>query len=177
MTKPSTQDLPSIAHSNQTAEVVFTALALRERARETTDLRRFKNSLINSKERIVPADFLAVFKALETRGIGKLTYGARGAPHRFHWNISMKDVGRMALEGKRLGMNVPPKGLPPVTALKQVPVSALRRKASAEALESVQTIMVVLPASGVATIEIPSNITDKDREALSAALSKLLLNK
>jgi hypothetical protein len=85
------------AHKNQTAEAVFTALALRDRMRHTTDLNRFKTQLVKESGNIVEQDYLATFKELEKLGMGSIVYGRKKKPSKFKWHYNLKDIGHAAM--------------------------------------------------------------------------------
>lgn len=97
--------LKSIAHANSTAEVVATALALRQRQRTETNVKAMWSSLLRNKEKVVQKEFFQFWKNLEAEGLGSLIVGRRGKHTRFIWNYSLKNVGKSMLEGSDIETN------------------------------------------------------------------------
>ena len=94
------ETLKRISNANPTAEVVTYVLAMRQRIRAFSDLRRLKISLIRSKERIVESDYQQYWKDLEQAGFGSIVRGRNGNSDRFAWHYSLKEVAKAAIEGK-----------------------------------------------------------------------------
>ena len=92
--------LNKIAHRSTTSEAVFSLLALRERSRGETDLRRLRNELVEEGFRVVPDEFLDTFRDLASVGVGELIEAKSGVPARFKWHFSLKDISRKALESQ-----------------------------------------------------------------------------
>lgn len=90
--------LSQIANQSATAKAVFKVFKERDRnPREgVMDTRRVRYELEQEGVKIVPQEFMEVFKNLEKAGVGKLVR-EKGKPLSFKWNTSMKDVAAMAL--------------------------------------------------------------------------------
>lgn len=97
--------LKRIADANPTAEVVATSLALRERLRHFSDIRRTKMDLIKNGEKIVDNDYKKFWKDLESLGVGSIVYGRKGNPDRFEWHYNLKSVASAVIEGKDLELS------------------------------------------------------------------------
>jgi hypothetical protein len=96
-----TQTLKEIADSNQTAQAMFTAWALRERNRARLDLRRFRKFLEHQGFKIDPSEYYATFIRLVQAGAGTLETSFRGNPRYFYWKtsegFSVRLVGQVGL--------------------------------------------------------------------------------
>jgi hypothetical protein len=90
--------LSQIANLNATAKAVFKVFKERDRnPREgMMDTRRVRYELEQEGVKVVPQEFVEVFKNLEKAGVGKLIT-EKGKPMTFKWHTSMKDVAAMAL--------------------------------------------------------------------------------
>lgn len=141
--------LSKIAHRSKTAEAVFGVLAVRDRAREDTDLRRLKNRLIDEGFRVVPAEFLETFKELDRAGVGRLVQKA-GEPPRFRWNYNLKEVGR-------LGFNGAPSKPPSEPDLPK-------------AKPNHSTTVVILAEGRTASFQIPLNLEKEEADLLCRIL-------
>jgi hypothetical protein len=85
-----------LAQTSDTTKTVFNALAKRERFRSSTDLAKFHRALLGEGARIVPVEFLELFKRLHDMKVGTLVFGRRGKPNRFIWNYNFKEVAKAA---------------------------------------------------------------------------------
>ncbi len=90
-------DLSKIAKKNGTSEAVFSVIALRERNRQETNLRRLRDELLAEGFKVVPNEFTAIFRDLAKAGIGDLV-SEKGKPAKFRWNFAMKDIGKIGIE-------------------------------------------------------------------------------
>jgi len=90
--------LSQIANQSATAKAVFKVLKERDREpREgMMDTRRVRYELEQEGVKVVPQEFMEVFKNLEKAGVGKLI-NEKGKPLSFKWTTSMKDVAAKAL--------------------------------------------------------------------------------
>lgn len=90
--------LTQIANQSATAKAIFKALNERQREpREgMMDTRRVRYELEQEGVKVVPQEFMEVFKNLEKAGVGKLI-NEKGKPLSFKWTTSMKDVAAKAL--------------------------------------------------------------------------------
>lgn len=93
--------LKEIAHSTPTAVVTMTALALRERTRNSSDITRTRRELQSQGERIVDEDYMRLWKDLQDAGYGSIIFGRRGKNDRFEWHYSLKQVAQTAIGGNK----------------------------------------------------------------------------
>lgn len=99
------EKIRTISHASHSAEVAITALALRQRLRDFTDLVRLKAQLIHDGEKVVEKDFLTMFMSFQKLGYGTIVYEKRGRKNvkeiasRFDWSVSFKIIAEAALEG------------------------------------------------------------------------------
>lgn len=89
------ETIMEIAHKNQTAERVFTFLALKMRHRRVLNLNKTKKHMLDLKEIINDTDFSEVFNSLAKHGYGRFKNSKE-----FEFNHPMYQIGRAALEGK-----------------------------------------------------------------------------
>ncbi len=101
--------LTEVAKASHTAQVVLIELGLRDRLRHTTDLGRFRNKLLQAKERIIETDYMQTFKDLESLGIGSISYGRGKNPTKFIWNYNLREIGKLATEGRTTTTEIPKK--------------------------------------------------------------------
>lgn len=94
-------ELKQLAHKTPTSEVVLTALALRNRMREDTDLGRFKVKLIKESGNISDNHYLNTFQELERIGMGAIIYGRKKKPIKFVWKYNLKEVGLAAIDSTK----------------------------------------------------------------------------
>lgn len=90
--------LSQIANQSATAKAVFKVLKERDREPRAgmMDTRRVRYELEQEGVKVVPQEFMEVFKNLEKAGVGKLI-NEKGKPLSFKWTTSMKDVAEKAL--------------------------------------------------------------------------------
>ena len=142
-----------IAHKNPTSEAVFTVLALRERARGETDLRRLKDELRREGFAVVPQHFNTVFESLAKQAFGEVTFKG-DEPIKFKWHYSLKEVAQTAFGGKRPRIVVPR----PESIVERVYQPGL---------------IVVLGKERMARIDLPDNFTAGE----ASSLAKILLTR
>lgn len=92
--------LKEITNGSNTSVVTMLYLALRQRARNESNVTTTRDQLIRMGEKVVDEDYEKFWKSLEEAGIGSFIVGRRGNPDRFKWNYSLKNVARLAIEGK-----------------------------------------------------------------------------
>ena len=91
--------LQEVMKSHALAEAVFKALAMRERFRQVTDLRRLYNDVDKlTQGNATPEDFTEVVKNMEKAGLGKFVAGRKNNPDRFKWTD--KTIAKNIKEGK-----------------------------------------------------------------------------
>ena len=96
--------------TNQAAQVIFKTLGKRQRFRRHTNLDLFYKVIHAEDASITEKEFLAVFKDLQTKGAGSLVFGRKDNPNRFIWNFNLKEVSKVARQGKDLqGLDPLPK--------------------------------------------------------------------
>lgn len=93
------QKMKSIGHTSPTAEVVATALALRQRNRGEVNIWGMWDRLVKDNEKVEQKEFLKFWKDLENEGAGSLVFGRRGKQTRFIPHYSLKSIGKSMLEG------------------------------------------------------------------------------
>lgn len=152
--KAQSDNLIQIAYRNKTSEAVFNLLAVRERNRGLTDLRRLKNQLIEEGFKIIPDEFIQTFRDLAKVGVGDLSEKA-GQPAQFRWHYGLKDVGKTAIEGHKAA-----------PAPQPIPIKAAIRTSSTSRLA------VVLGKGRVATIATPTDLTADEISLLIDLLKK-----
>lgn len=122
--------LAVIGHKNETSALLMKTFASRERVRSSTDLRRVKQNLMREGATIVQNDYMQFWKDLQAAGAGTIVYGTRGAPNRFEWGYSMKEVGRLGTEQPEAApapVTVPPQPGPLTPEEAQLLLSLLGR--------------------------------------------------
>jgi hypothetical protein len=91
--------LQEVMKSNHLAEAVFKALAMRDRFRQVTDLRRLYNDVDKiTHGNATPEEFNEVVKNMERAGLGKFVAGRKNNPDRFKW--ATKGVAKAIKEGR-----------------------------------------------------------------------------
>jgi hypothetical protein len=183
--------LKAISHASHTAEVTMTALAMRERLRNFSDITRTRNQLIREGEKIVDADYMAFWKGLQDAGVGVIVYGRKGKPDRFDWHYSMKKVAKAALEGtnetaEKIGGNVKKKAADPVAKaakkLAKKPVEAKRaaipglvtnKPATVQASRKDRLLYIPLRKDFSFEVSIPTDLSPAEAEVIGNALRRL----
>ncbi len=90
-------ELVKLSKASKTASVVFHSLGLRERDRADVDLNRLKKRLIAAGYPVMPAEFSAVFEALQSLGLGRIERGLGGQARFFKTTYSLRSIGRVAV--------------------------------------------------------------------------------
>lgn len=143
-------ELKNLAEKSDTAGAVFTVLALRERNRTETDLRRLRNELTDEGFKVIPQELTDIFKDLDKMGIGRLMTKP-GQPPRFKWFFGMKEVGKAAVNGR----------------LKAAP----GKIAASEKTQAADSVRVVLKSGRM--VEVPMGLTGEEAAELSAIVARL----
>lgn len=152
-----TKEIEKIARKNETAGAVFTNLSRRERNRIDTDLRRFRNELTDTGHKIIPAEFMDVFRDLERLGVGKLLIKS-GKPARFRWFYAMKTVGGVGKIGKPDSPGgAPAERLQPEPKRVAAPITAV-------------IVKVILQSGEV--VDLPAKLSDSDKAALISIIQR-----
>jgi hypothetical protein len=161
-------ELKKVAHASHTAEVTITALAIRERVRNFSDIVRTKNQLIRNGERIVEEDYMAFWKGLQDAGVGKIVYGRKGKPDRFEWYYSMKKVAKAALEGTN-------ESVEKITSIKSVPAQRVIKKVEKEVTRSHSSRFVYIPLRKDFCLElsVPADLTKDEINVIENALRRI----
>lgn len=94
--------LKSVAHATHTAEIVATALAMRQRGRNETNVTLFEQILMRSGEKIVHDEYIQFWKDMQSAGLGSLVFGRKGGDTRFMWHYSLKSVAKAMIEGNTI---------------------------------------------------------------------------
>lgn len=144
--------LKEIAHSNPTAELMFTAWGLRERHRPVTDLRRFRTSLIQRGVKVNEDDFYKTFEQLALEGAGTLSHPIRGRPKYFHWALSVHEIAKAGLEGvqpTKVRVQKP-----------KSPKSPRKRPLAQLAEQGPITVYIALPSGRMLPVTLPSGVSD-----------------
>jgi hypothetical protein len=154
--------LKDITHKNRTAEVTMTALALRERIRTFSDIPRTRAKLIKEGEKIVEADYIQLWKDLQAAGVGVIVNGQRNRPGRFEWHFSLKDVAAIALEDKTAK-----------AAATQPKAERPKLKEAAPVAKAERLVYVSLRPGFDLAIKLPGDVTAKEIQTITNALSKV----
>lgn len=100
--------LQEVMKSNVLAEAVFKALAMRDRFRQVTDLRRLYNEVDKlTQGNASPEAFQEVVRNMEKAGLGRFVAGRKNNPDRFKW--ANKGVAKAVREGKLDEAKIPVK--------------------------------------------------------------------
>lgn len=164
--------LKQVAGANSTAEVVATSLALRERLRHFSDIRRTKMDLIKSGEKIVDSDYKKFWKDLEALGVGSIVYGRKGNPDRFEWHYNLKSVASAAIEGKDLELtkiNFKPMKLSvaPIEIKRNAPIKLLKP-------EFTERNVYIMLRDGISlNLKVPVDLTRNEINLIIRALSQV----
>lgn len=142
-------ELGKVAHKNATSEAVFNVLAIRERNREETDLRRLRNQLVEEGFKIVPEEFKDTFQALAKAGVGELVAAHNGHPARFKWHFSLIEVGQAGLQTKPAEV----KPLKVVAPIKAKPTEA--------------HIMITLANGRSVQVSLPTDLSQEEASLVS----------
>lgn len=160
--------LKQVADANPTAGVVATSLALRERLRHFSDIRRTKMSLIKSGEKIVDNDYKKFWKDLEALEVGSIIYGRKGNPDRFEWHYNLKSVAAAAINGndqevERISKVPISKPTTQLTATRQIKL--LKPEPSRE-----KSMYIMLRDDFAVNFSVPGDITKKEIDLIVKAL-------
>ncbi len=146
------EKLRTLAKASDTARIVFSAFAERERATQTTDLRRHRRDLELHGHSINPKDYEKIFLGLQEAGIGRIYYSQKGRANRFKWEYSIMSVGSVALgESNKLHRWQ--------SSTPELPRSKLREIASQAKTAEVKTLP---PAKGEANPGVRVSIKMRD---------------
>lgn len=186
--------LKEITNASHTSIITMLLLALRIRDRGFSNITATKEQLIRMGEKVVDEDFLKFWRDLQTAGIGSIVYGRRGRPDRFQWHYSLKNVARVAIEGKEHEVAELAKRKPKRNQAKPVakktraakptarPVSNHVVRASVPAAKAalaapapqVERVMqtIQLRDGSIAEIILPKEVSKNDLERIKLALSR-----
>lgn len=187
--------LKQIAHASHTATVTMTSLALRERLRHSSDIVRTKNQLIREGEKIVDSDYMSMWEALQSEGVGSIVYGRKHKPDRFEWYYSLKQVAKAGLEGtneevekingfkKKAPLTLVKKQVRPklsdsemlqraksMTSLKSKPAPEVR---SNNVIHSKKLVFIPLRKDFNLEISLPMDLTTEELNIIQSALSRI----
>jgi hypothetical protein len=136
--------------TNPLAETVFQALASRDRPRATTDLGRFRRSIIEEEGIAIDnREFLSIFKKLQEAGFGTLINPnprISGDPHRFKWKYNLIEVGQRALGSEKQKAAAPVMATQPTSDSLRIPFPI---------------------RDGVLYIDLPRDVTKKETAELA----------
>lgn len=164
------KQLKEISHKNRTAEVTMTALAMRERVRNFSDIPRTRAKLIKEGEKIVETDYLQLWKDLQTAGVGVIVYGSNKRPNRFQWHFSLKQVAEVCLEGTDQKADITAKP----QAVKVIRRPALEVKAASPVAPLPDRLVYVsLRKDFDVAIKLPGNVTQDEIATISKALNRI----
>lgn len=154
-----------VSFASHTAEIAITALAMRERHRNSTNITKMKRDLVKNNEKIVDEDFLSFWKGFSEAGVGVIKYGRKGGPDRFKWNYSLKTIAQVALEGRA----IEPK------KLENTVVTGLVRSKSFSKKQALPKNVVLFPIRGeTVKIKLPQDVTKEEVRGLARMLRKSL---
>lgn len=104
--------IKQVGSASPTAEITSLALAMATRNARggVTNTRRLKRLLLESKHRVVEEDYKAFWRGLEQAGVGSVLKGSR-----FRWHCALREVAKVAIEGKAPDVRVSPDTEAPVT--------------------------------------------------------------
>lgn len=178
--------LHEIAHANTTSEAIFLTLALRERKRYETDLRRLRQELVREGFKIVSTDFNHTFKRLADAGVGEYVQ-APGQLPRFKWHFNTIDTCYLALGEARANKIKAEKSLKkkqtdalsPKSPVRVVPTKQKRAKRPLPLAITAPTSMprhltVVLPGGRIIDITAPNDLTSDESKYITTQLVKAL---
>lgn len=175
--------LKQITNASHTAVVTMLLLALRQRARGFSNIPATKEQLLAMNEKVVEEDFQTFWKELQAAGIGSIVYGRRGRPDRFQWHYNLKQIAKIAIEGReeaikelakkkprRIRNQVSPKkrtAKPVKTVSKPVAAPVVHAKAPEKTLHTVQ-----LKNGSLAEFILPSGVSQSKVEEIKQALMR-----
>lgn len=96
--------LQKLATSSDTARVVFSALASRERNRDILDIRRFKQYITKAGHALPKEIYAKLWQDMEAIGLGRLIKGQPGAkgipnvPDHFEFSVPVTSIGEAVRE-------------------------------------------------------------------------------
>lgn len=157
--------LKQVANANSTAGVVATSLALRERLRHFSDIRRTKMGLIKRGEKIVDNDYKKFWKDLEALGVGSIVYGRKGNADRFEWHYNLKRIASAAIDGTDIELNrIEIKDNQPTT---KIPIKLVKPGVT-------QRNVYIMLRDGISlNLNVPSDLTKNEIDLIFKALSQV----
>lgn len=177
MTTSHIEVLRSLAKSSPTAEVVFTAFALRERNRsEPVRLGRFKSRLVELGEAIDDKAYKALFQQLADAGLGKVFRSKAGMS--FKPSRSLKHLGALALNDQSVIKDMEAKLIRaktlrkaarmPLVDVPPVPAAAIAAILNPKPKPAISRTVVVYVIKGQQfKFELPGDITAEQLKTLS----------
>lgn len=172
MTEIRANVVKKIADKNETAQAVFSLLAVRERNRGDINLSRLRYDLLEEGFNIVPEDLLATFKELQTAGFGELIQH-KNQPARFKWFVNLKDVGQAALGDKpaphREAFAIPS---PPIKPSSNMPALNVKDLTKEAIMSYSQRLVVCFDNSRCVDIDFPVDITKSEAKFIYEKILK-----
>lgn len=169
------KQLSVIGKKSHSAEVTLLSLALRERARDYSDIRRTKARLVKEGEKIIANDYMQFWKDLQDAGVGSIVYGRKNNPDRFEWHFSLKQVAKAALDGTDEKLE-PIKTIPVAKSKPKV----IRRPAKHTAPVSIpkqvmqeKLVYVSLRRGFDLAIKLPGDVSKEEIETITKALQRV----
>lgn len=162
-------ELKKIANSTSTSEVLFTYLAMRERLSTVTDLVRTRQHLMAEGEKIIDEEYYRAFDDLEKGGYGVLVRGRGNKNDRFHWNYSLKAIGKAAVEGKDEESPLITRHARKTRTAKTKSQYKMKMKSQQDA-EQIQTVSNEF----CITFKIPTTLTKMEAELIKSTVDRLV---
>lgn len=94
------EKLKKITNASHTATVAMVMLGFKQRAHSFTNLASFKSKLAAAGEKVIDRDYMDFWRGLESAHVGSVVLGRRGKQTRFEWDYSLRQIARIAIEGK-----------------------------------------------------------------------------
>lgn len=94
------EKLKKITNASHTATVAMVMLGFKQRAHSFTNLASFKSKLAAAGEKVIDRDYMDFWRGLEQAHVGSVVLGRRGKQTRFEWDYSLRQIARIAIEGK-----------------------------------------------------------------------------
>lgn len=156
-----------VAKESHTAQIIITALALRERLSHTTTLNRFRTSLKAQGERIDDKEFDAFWVNLENAGVGRLLLNKDKNLNKFEWFYSLKDLCKFAL-GEKNSINK-------LVKSNDMPVKTVALPQDFVEQNKDKLLYVALEDGTLCKLEITGKLTDKDALRIVKAIKGVSL--
>lgn len=172
------QELYAIAHSNPTAESMFTAWAIRERHRDRLDIRKFRKYLADEGIQLNDEQFQDTLKKVAETGAAKIRHNLRGVPTYLEWQANVKEVGLLGIEGDKAKDKIE------VSGLKKPKLRLVRRPPSKAApvaeipVRATQTILAIPLSNGkMFFLNMPDGLSDADLNNIAVAVKAAPIRK